>query len=98
MLMTKKLEDDVRAAFTRATNGTSQPDELLSAVRTLVRDLKRDELPPERVIVTIKQACGMPLMTIAGDVDAATDGSYVRQIADMMLKTVIDEYYLTTAG
>ena len=91
--MKSRLEQDVRAAFERAATGVTQPDELVSAVRNLVRDLKRGELPPEKVIVTVKQACGLPLVTIAADTDASTDGTYVRQISDIMLRAVIDEYY-----
>ena len=40
--MANLLEDNVRSAYERATDGTGSPDELLSAVRVLVRDLKRD--------------------------------------------------------
>ena len=92
-LMKSRLEQDVRAAFERAATGVTQPDELISAVRNLVRDLKRGELPPEKVIVAVKQACGLPLVTIAADTDASTDGTYVRQISDIMLRAVIEEYY-----
>jgi len=97
--MKSRLEQDVRAAFERAATGVTQPDELVSAVRNLVRDLKRGELPPEKVIVTVKQACGLPLVTIAADTDASTDGTYVKQISDIMLRAVIEEYYFvaTTA-
>jgi len=91
--MPKRLEDDVRSAFDRATDGTGSPDELLSAVRTLVRDLKQEGLPPEQVIVTVKQVCGLPMITFAADTDAAADSSQPKQISDMMVRAAIDEYY-----
>jgi len=55
--MAKKLEDDVRTAFERATEGTGSPEDLIAAVRILVRDLKKEGRPPENVIVTIKRLC-----------------------------------------
>ncbi len=91
--MPKRLEDDVRSAFDRATEGTGSPDELLSAVRVLVRDLKREGSPPEKVIVTVKQVCGLPMITFAADTDAAADSSQAKQISDMMVRAAIDEYY-----
>ena len=91
--MSNNLEDDVRSAFARATSGSTSPDELLVAVRVLVRDLKRESLPPEKVIVTLKKVCGLPLITFAADTDAIADGSQLKQISDMMVRAVIDEYY-----
>jgi hypothetical protein len=93
-LMTKSLEEDVRGAFDRANEGTGSPDELLSAVRVLVRDLKQAGQPPEQVIVAVKQVCGLPLITFAADTDAAADGSPSKQISDMMVRAAIDEYYM----
>jgi len=93
-LMPTSLEADVRDAFDRANEGTGSPDELLAAVRVLVRDLKRAGRPPEQVIVTVKQVCGLPLITFAADTDAAADGSHSKQISDMMLRAAIDEYYM----
>jgi len=91
--MPKRLEDDVRIAFERANDGTGSPDELLSAVRILVRDLKREGNPPEKVIVTVKQVCGLPMITFAADTDAKADISQAKQISDMMVRAAIDEYY-----
>jgi len=48
--MLTKLEDDVRVAFDRAIEGTISPEELVTAVRVLVRDLKKEDRPPENVI------------------------------------------------
>ena len=91
--MPNRLEDDVRNAFERANDGTGSPDELLSAVRILVRDLKQEGSPPEKVIVAVKQVCGLPMITFAGDTDAAADSTQAKQISDMMVKAAIDEYY-----
>jgi len=91
--MPKRLEDDVRNAFDRATEGTGSPEELLSAVRILVRDLKRKGRPPEKVIVTVKKVCGMPLITFAADTDASADSTQAKQVSDMMVRAAIDEYY-----
>ena len=91
--MPKGLEQTVRRAYDRATEGTSSPDELLSAVRTLVRDLKADGQPPEKVIVAVKQVCGLPMTTFAGDTDAMADADQTKQICDMMVRAAIDEYY-----
>jgi hypothetical protein len=91
--MPKKLETDLRSAFSRATEENVSPDELLSAVRGLVRELKRQGRPPEQVIVAVKQACGLPLITFAGDTDATGDNSQTKRVAEMMVRAVIDEYY-----
>jgi hypothetical protein len=93
ILMPNRLEDDVRRAFDRATKGNGSPDDLLAAVRVLVRDLKRRGQPPEKVIITVKQVCGIPLITFAADTDANADSSHDKQIADMMVRAAIDEYY-----
>lgn len=90
-----KLEDNVRSAFDRASSGTGSPDELLIAVRTLVRDLKNAGQPPEIVLITVKQVCGLPLAIVAAaDTDANADMSVTKQISDMMVRAAIDEYYL----
>jgi hypothetical protein len=92
--MPNRLEDDVRSAFERATEGTGSRDELLSAVRILVRDLKREGQPPEKVIITVKQVCGLPMITFAADTDSGADRDQAKQISDMMVRAAIDEYYL----
>ena len=92
--MPKRLEDDVRIAFDRAIEGTGSRAELLSAVRILVRDLKREGQPPEKVIVTVKQVCGLPRITFAADTDATADRDQPKQISDMMVRAAIDEYYM----
>src|SRR5947209_6894916 len=68
-------------------------DDLVAAVRARVRELKKQGQPPEKVIVTIKRQCGLPLITFAADTDASTDGSARRQIAELVVRAVIDEYY-----
>ena len=91
--MPKKLEEDVRAAFDRATKDAGSPEALLTAVRILVRDLKKEGRPPENVIVTIKRLCGVSQITVAADTDsnAVTSGS--KRISDMVVRAAIDEYY-----
>ena len=91
--MPNTLEDDVRSAFARATKGTGSPDELLAAVRVLVRGLKQEGRPPEKVIVAVKEVCGLPLVTFAADTDAAADADPAKQISEMMVRAAIDEYY-----
>ena len=91
--MPQRLEDNVRGAYERAIKGTGSRDELLSAVRILVRDLKREGQPPEKVIVAVKQVCGLPMITFAADTDAAADRNQTKQISDMMVRAAIDEYY-----
>jgi hypothetical protein len=91
--MTTRLEDDLRTAFERATDGSGSPDEVRTLCRKLVRALERDGVPPEKIIVAVKQACGVPLVTIAGDTDALADISPSKQVFDLVVRTVIDEYY-----
>ena len=91
--MTTRLEDDLRGAFERATDGSGSPDAVKVAVRELVRQLDSDGAPPEKIIVAVKQACGLPLVTIAGDTDATADISPSKQVFDLVVRTVIDEYY-----
>lgn len=90
-----KFEEDVRSAFERAVDGSGTPDELLSAVRLLVSNLKSSGHPPESVLIVVKQLCGLPLAVIgAADTDASADASQTKQISDMMVRAAIDEYYL----
>jgi hypothetical protein len=94
--MPDKLEAELRTAFDRATEGSASPDELLTAVRVLVRNLKREGRAPENVIVTIKNVCGLSQMTVAADTDSSVDGSDRKKISDMVVRTAIDEYYTGT--
>jgi len=96
--MPNKLEDDVRSAYARANDGAAQPDELLTAVRALVRTLKSEGRPPESVIVTVKNLCGLTHMTAAADTDSSVDGSGTKKLSDMVVSTVIDEYYATSSA
>lgn len=91
--MTTRLEEDLRSAFERATDGSGSPDEVRKAVREVVRTLENEGIPPEKIIVAVKQACGVPLVTIAGDTDALADISPSKQVFDLVVRTVIDEYY-----
>ena len=91
--MPKGLEQTVRRAYDHATKGTGSPDELLSAVRILVRDLKGAGQPPEKVIVAVKQVCRLPMTTVAGDTDSMADADQTKQICAMMVRAAIDEYY-----
>jgi hypothetical protein len=95
--MINKLEDDVRSAYARVNDGSAQPAELLTAVRVLVRNLKSEGRPPENVIVTIKNLCGLTHMTVAADTDSSVDGSASKKLSDIVVSTVIDEYYATSS-
>ena len=86
-------ESDLRSAFERATDGNGSPEEVRAAVRELVRELETAGIPPEKIIVAVKQACGVPLVTIAGDTDALADITPSKQVFDLVVRTVIDEYY-----
>jgi hypothetical protein len=90
--MPNKLEDEVRSAYARANDGAAQPDELLTAVRVLVRNLKSEGRPPESVIVTVKNLCGLSHVTAAADT-----GSGSKKLSDIVVSTVIDEYYATSS-
>ena len=107
--MANKLEDDVRMAFDRAieaamSSRSSKNDrrsatsleELLTAVRILVRNLKAGGRPPESVVVTVKELCGLSRMTIASDTDSSVGMSDSKRISDMVVRTAIDEYYAGT--
>jgi hypothetical protein len=95
--MPNKLEDDVRSAYARVSDGVAQPAELLNAVRALVRNLKSAGRPPENVIVTIKDLCGLTRLTVAADTDSSVDGSESKKLSDLVVTTVIDEYYATSS-
>jgi hypothetical protein len=96
--MPNKLEDDVRSAYARANEGAAEPDELLTAVRVLVRNLKSEGRPPENVIVTVKNLCGLSHMTAAADTDSSVNGSDSKKLSDMVVRAVIDEYYATSSA
>jgi hypothetical protein len=91
--MSNRLEEDVRTAFGRVIDGAAPPEELLTTVRVLVRNLKSEGRPPESVIVTIKNLCGVTHMTIAANTDSSVDGSYAKKVSDLVVSTAIDEYY-----
>ncbi len=91
--MSKQPEDEVRASFDRAIKSVEPSDELLVAVRLLVRDLRREGQAPETVIVTLKELCGVSQLTIAADTDSSTDLSAHRKLSDEVIKTAIQEYY-----
>lgn len=92
-----RLEDDVRVAFDRAIEGGGEsPDDLLTLVRVLVRDLKEEGRPPENVIVTIKNLCGLTHMAVAADTDSSINYSVSKRISDLVVSAVIDEYYKGT--
>jgi hypothetical protein len=95
--MPNRLEDDVRNAYARVNEGAAQPEELLTAVRVLVRNLKSEGRPPENVIITVKNLCGVTHMTAAADTDSSVDGSDTKKLSDIVVSTVIDEYYATSS-
>ncbi|HZD84433.1 MAG TPA: hypothetical protein VE052_00875 [Gemmatimonadaceae bacterium] len=94
--MAKKLEDDVRTAFERATEGTGSPEDLINAVRVLVRGLKKEGRPPENVVVTVKRLCGLSPIAVAADTDSNAVTSVSKRISDMVVRAAIDEYYAGT--
>jgi hypothetical protein len=91
--MPKRLEDNVRKAFLRASESKGSRQELVAAVRVLVRDLRNDGFPPEQVIALVKRLCGVTMIAIAADSDASTDASESRKISDMVFRAALEEYY-----
>jgi hypothetical protein len=91
--MPTNLEDDVRTAFERATAGRGSPEDLLAAVRILVRNLKKEGRPPENVVVTVKRLCGLSQIAVAADTDSNAVTSVRKRISDMAVRAAIDEYY-----
>ena len=91
--MSTRLEEDLRSAFERATDGSGSHEEVRAVCRELVRELESNGTPPEKIIVAVKQACGVPLVTIAGDTDALADIAPTKQVFDLVVRTAIDEYY-----
>jgi hypothetical protein len=98
--MPKQLEDEFCAAFERAIDAGESSDELLMSVRALVRELKAEGRPPENVLVTIKDLCGLTHDANAADTDSTPSFSESKRISDLVVSTVIDEYYngTTTTG
>ena len=95
--MPNKLEDDVRNAYARVNDGVVDPAELLTAVRVLVRNLKSEGRPPENVIVTIKELCGLTHTAVAADTDSSVNDSESKKLSELVVSTVIDEYYATSS-
>jgi len=91
--MPTKLENDVRVAFDRAIEGAISSEELVTAVRALVRDLKTQGRAPESVIVTVKDLCGLSRLTVASDTDSSVDFSDSKKLSDIVVSAAIDEYY-----
>ena len=91
--MPNQLEVDVRAAFDRAIKDGESPDELLASVRSLVSELKSEGRPPEYVIVTIKDLCRMTLQATAADTDSTPSFSETKKVTELVVSTVIDEYF-----
>ena len=94
--MANKLEDEVSTAFERATESAGSPENLIAAVRNLVRDLKKEGRPPENVVVTIKRLCGLSQITVAADTDSNAVTSVNKRLSDMVVRAAIDEYYTGT--
>jgi hypothetical protein len=91
--MPKRLENNIRSGFARAAAGSGSTEDLLAAVRILVRDFKREGRPPEKVIVTLKQLCRLSLIALVADTDASTDDTDSKKLFDMVLQAAIGEYY-----
>ena len=87
------IERNVRTAYDRAVRARRAQDQLLDAVRDLVRDLKNDGEPPERVLITIKRLCGMPLVPFAGHYHLFADPEAARSISETVIGVAIEEYF-----
>ena len=87
------MERKVRTAYERAVRGDGGKDYLLDAVRDLVRDLKKTGEPPERVLITIKSLCGMPLAPFAGHYARFANPDATRSISETVIGAAIEEYF-----
>lgn len=83
----------VRTAYEQAARGLGGNDYLLRAVRDLVRELKKDGQPPERVVITIKNLCGIPLVPFAAHHDRFTTPGSTLSISEIVIGAVIEEYF-----
>ena len=83
----------VRTAYEQAARGLGGEDHLLRAVRDIVRDLKKDGEPPERVVITIKNLCGIPLVPFAAHHDRFTAPGSTRSISEIVIGAAIEEYF-----
>jgi hypothetical protein len=86
-------ETDLRAEFAQVVRGRGSLDRLLTGVRGFVRDLKRQGVAPEQVIITIKQVCGMPLVPVADHADFAPRPDLARSISEVVINASIKEYF-----
>ncbi len=86
-------ERNVRVAYERALQARGPQVQLLDAVRDLVRYLKQNGEPPERVIVTIKRLCGMPLVPFAGHAAVMVEPDLTRSISEAVIRVAIKEYF-----
>ena len=83
----------VRAAYEQTARGLGGEDYLLRAVRDLVRGLKSDGETPERVVITIKSLCGMPLVPFAAHHDRFANPNRTRSISETVIGVAIQEYF-----
>jgi hypothetical protein len=83
----------VRRAYEQAARGLGGEDYLLNAVRDLVRDLKKNGELPERVVITIKSLCGIPLVAPAAQYDRFAKHGVTRSISEIVIGVAIEEYF-----
>ena len=83
----------VRAAYEQTVRADGSKDYLLDVVRDLVRDLKQTGEPPERVLITIKSLCGMPLVPFAGHYARFANPDATRSISETVIGAAIEEYF-----
>jgi hypothetical protein len=85
--------EKIRAAYEQAARGIGEDAYLLRAVRDLVKDLKKNGESPERVVITIKTLCAMPLVPFAGHHDRFTKQDGTRSISETVIEAAIEEYF-----
>jgi hypothetical protein len=86
-------DTELRAEFAQVVRGRGSLERLLAGVRAFVRDLKRQGVAPEQVIITIKQVCGMPLVPVVGHADLAPRPDLARSISEVVINASIKEYF-----
>ena len=83
----------VRTAYEQTARGLGGKDYLLTAVRDLVRDLKKNGETPERVVITVKSLCGMPLVPFAAHYDRYANPNATRSISEIVIGVAIEEFF-----
>jgi hypothetical protein len=84
----------MREAITAAMNGKGSREELQAAAREMVRELRRGEQAPERVLLQIKSVladAGLRPNYSEGDEAAGREGALYRDVIAWSIKAYYDD-------